>query len=490
MAQFGKEQIENKSLTGASFNANLSFYDEMVNYSIGEIVYWNLNTYTANTNIIGGAEGDLTNAPNLSVNWDLNESVMYNITNSVSQTFTNTRIDILLDTVLNASSYFTLNSLTGEVTCTKAGDYLVAVSVNIGIGNTSTSRSGSNTFTLIDKDDGNGYTDLLKVNGYHREEPIDADTGANFLVVSLDVGYKLKTQTIRYNGGALLETEVQGIKMLILNVGSVGGKGEKGDQGIQGVTGASGDLNLQGTWSGTFNSGLGYDENMVVEYNGSAFYSIVNSNTNNPGTPAVPNAGWILLCSKGQDGAGSSIIFQKNGVALPNSPHQTVNFIGDVTVTDAGGGVAEVTIPNRPIYVRYGKSNTQVVTATEALIEFDDDLRIHPDITKNIAGTRFTANRDINLDINYSINQLSGADDNARNTIIVYIKVNGVRLNYTQGSAYNRGVNYHKNATANGSGIYLELNSGDYIEVFFISDDDIQSPDIGNSETWITMKEV
>jgi hypothetical protein len=69
--QVKAQNILDHSLTGASFRSELRYYVETVNYSQGARVTWAGREYTANTSITGGTEGDLSNAPNVSTNWDL-----------------------------------------------------------------------------------------------------------------------------------------------------------------------------------------------------------------------------------------------------------------------------------------------------------------------------------------------------------------------------------------------------------------------------------
>jgi hypothetical protein len=62
---------------------------------------------------------------------------------------------------------------------------------------------------------------------------------------------------------------------------------------------------------------------------------------------------------RGHDGAtgatgatGPTITLQDDGVPVPGAPHNTQNFIGaGVQVTDAGGGVADITIPGGPQFI-------------------------------------------------------------------------------------------------------------------------------------------
>jgi len=69
--QIKAENILDHSLTGASFRNELRYYDETANYSQGARVTWAGREYIANTNITGGEEGDLSNAPNISSDWSL-----------------------------------------------------------------------------------------------------------------------------------------------------------------------------------------------------------------------------------------------------------------------------------------------------------------------------------------------------------------------------------------------------------------------------------
>lgn len=87
------------------------------------------------------------------------------------------------------------------------------------------------------------------------------------------------------------------------------------------------------------------------------------------GTYVLPanGSGLMLFTSrgpkgdKGDTGSGSSITLEDEGVPVPNTPHSTINFTGNVSVSDAGGGEATVDIP-APTFgsgYQYGSSDTQ-----------------------------------------------------------------------------------------------------------------------------------
>ena len=53
---------------------------------------------------------------------------------------------------------------------------------------------------------------------------------------------------------------------------------------------------------------------------------------------------------QGIPGSGTTITVEDEGSPLPNTPHDTLNFTGDlVTASDAGGGTADIDIPHRDV---------------------------------------------------------------------------------------------------------------------------------------------
>jgi len=352
MPQIQRHQLENNTLTGASFDRGLKFYDETETLTVGETRLWNGTEYIVTSAVTGGIEGDLSNSPDLSSDWDEVKAAVYSARPSTSQTFTNARVTVNLDTERRPNTEFTLSS--GEITFNKDNEYIVSVTSSIKT-NSGTSRSGSNTFLQIDT--GTGFADVpsFMISGYHRTSGAAEDTGSLTIPLTVSVGDKLRIQVIRYTGSDTMVTIPDGMNITIFN-----SKGSKGLRGSKGDPGADGDMTWEGVWSATFNGGSGYDTNMVVQYQGSAFVCIASGNTNNPGTPASPNIGWELHAEKGADGAGATITVQDNGSNVPNTPHGTLNFTGDITVTDAGSGVVDIgmTIPKNIYMVPiFGEEN-------------------------------------------------------------------------------------------------------------------------------------
>ena len=87
--------------------------------------------------------------------------------------------------------------------------------------------------------------------------------------------------------------------------GATGPRGLKGDTGPEGPPGI-GTMGPQGpkgdsfVFKGEYSSVIEYYENEVVEYNGSSYISIINSNSNNQ--PNISPDEWTLMVSKGDTG--------------------------------------------------------------------------------------------------------------------------------------------------------------------------------------------
>ncbi len=75
--------------------------------------------------------------------------------------------------------------------------------------------------------------------------------------------------------------------------------------------------------------------------------------------------------AQGVPGSGTTLNIQDEGVALPNSPHDAVNFIGaGVVASDAGGGVADVTIPGGGVstFQATALGSTTTTSGTDVLV--------------------------------------------------------------------------------------------------------------------------
>ena len=65
--QLSNTQILEGSLTGADLTEGIGIYDETTDYIISDVVLWQTTRY--NCNVTGTAGGDLSNAPDISLDW-------------------------------------------------------------------------------------------------------------------------------------------------------------------------------------------------------------------------------------------------------------------------------------------------------------------------------------------------------------------------------------------------------------------------------------
>ena len=465
--------------TGFNINSGVGIWDETANYIAGDTVFWDIGTFTANTTITGGTAGDLSNSPDSSTDWDKTSNPIFSAYPTSDEAFSDTRINVTFATERVSSEIAHLNA--GEIILDSSGDFFISVTSS----NTEPSgsnRSGSRTFLQLDT--GSGFADVtaFQISQYHRGYSNGEDTGNQIVLLSLNKNDKLRVQTVRYIGSGLLSTIADGYSINIWSpsFGVKGSKGDKGDKGDAGADGADGDMVWRGPWSaGTYN------ENDVVERNGSSYVCTQNGNTNTP-----PGTGWDLLVEKGTDGSGTSLNIQDDSVTLPNTPHSTLNFKGIIGATDAGSGVADIEI-TKPSLVLFGMTGTQTVTTAAQDLLLDATIKADTNAFTLVTTTGvITAQRAINVKVSYNVFMTLDSGDTARNTVRAKIQKNNLDVNYTQSAAYSRGYAYDPHANCSIPATYITLAQNDTLKIVIDRDDDVQSPVVGSSQTWITIEEV
>ena len=140
---------------------------------------------------------------------------------------------------------------------------------------------------------------------------------------------------------------------------------------------------------------------------------------------------------QGVTGSGSTIIVEDEGSNIPNTPHSNLDFVGaGVTVTDAGSGVATITIPgggtaNIAQYRQTGNLtiNTSATTVVLNANDFEDSnyTRSGENITINTAGI---------YRISYSI--FFDTNTNARRSCEGWVEQNTTGIVPSRASAYAR----------------------------------------------------
>lgn len=81
----------------------------------------------------------------------------------------------------------------------------------------------------------------------------------------------------------------------------------------------------------------------------------------------------------GAPGAGSTVNVRDEGTLVPNSPFDSINFVGDgVTATDAGSGQVDVTIPGanpKAMFLAHNGVTTQTLTGTAVTALYNTSVR-------------------------------------------------------------------------------------------------------------------
>jgi hypothetical protein len=189
----------------------------------------------------------------------------------------------------------------------------------------------------ISDDNGSNWSNIANstVWTYNRTTGAGVSTGAVDLPLDLTAGDLIRVQ-MACTTSTNVESDPTACNLTVFTVGSVSGpKGEKGDTG---ATGAPGDI----IWTGPYDSSRTYQIHEAVEYLGTSYVSTANDNTE---TPSDTASNWDIVAKKGSAGSGSNINVADEGSNIPNTPHDTLNFIGDsVEATDGGNGTANITV--------------------------------------------------------------------------------------------------------------------------------------------------
>jgi len=165
---------------------------------------------------------------------------------------------------------------------------------------------------------------------------------------------------------------------------------------------------------------------------------------------------------QGPTGSGSNIIVEDEGSTVSGGPHSNLNFVGSgVTATDAGSGVATITIPggssaNIAQYRQTGNLtiNTSATTVVLNANDFQDSnyTRSGSNITINTAGV-YRISHSVYFDTNA----------NARRTVDAWVENNTTEIVPSRSSSYSRNNN---DDTANSTAtFFVQLAATDVVRL-------------------------
>jgi hypothetical protein len=332
--QIRREDIGNQELTGASFDPAMDLYNETVNYNSGDLVIWKTDTYQANKAITRTTEGDLSNNPEVSSDWDKIVPINFVVVPSSTQSFTTTDTVLALDTVVIADPFtrVELDTANNALKFNISGNVMIEYSYTAK--SETTTRTESTCWLEISVDGGSNWSKIGNSTSYAYHRTTGAGATTATMLVPLEVNTDDLIRLVMVNNtDNSIKTVLGSNKVTVFTTSGVSGpKGDKGD------TGQPGDI----IWTGPWDNNRTYNDNEAVEYLGSSYVSTANNNTETPSDTAT---NWDLLASKGDSGSGTTITVADEGTNIQNTPHSTLNFKGDiVTATDAGNGIADITI--------------------------------------------------------------------------------------------------------------------------------------------------
>jgi len=277
MGQIKNHQIENNTITGASLDSNIGIYDETKVYVVDEKVFWKATLYQCTIDVVPTIESDLTNAPDLSANWKLEDEIIpfdvtslpscvFNIDASENATFGTT--GSLIDSWASIDNGV---SATGTALTTNRPTLLSSILNGLDV----VSFTGTTELTYGDvqlQNTGLHVFALCKRIGQYKATSGGICTGIGNSLSDLMVG---DTQSSNNFTGQIAQIVVFSEKLSEANATLVRDEFQRkwgiGTQNVYNVT--SGDWIWRGLWSPG-----SYLMNEVVRYNGSSFVALQDTN--------------------------------------------------------------------------------------------------------------------------------------------------------------------------------------------------------------------
>lgn len=140
--------------------------------------------------------------------------------------------------------------------------------------------------------------------------------------------------------------------------------------------------------------------------------------------------------NKGDTGSGSNITVQDEGTSVTGTPHDTLNFVGSgVTVTNAGGGAATVTVPgSAPNIAQYRNTAAQTINTSSTTLSFNATDYEDSNYTRSGSSIRF------NVAGIYKVSYTINWDTTNRNrrTLTAWAELDGVEIVPSRSNDYAR----------------------------------------------------
>jgi hypothetical protein len=164
---------------------------------------------------------------------------------------------------------------------------------------------------------------------------------------------------------------------------------------------------------------------------------------------------------KGDTGSGSTITIQDEGSTVTGGPHSTLNFVGDgITASNAGGGVATITVDAATKQAFHSHNNTTTQTLTTAFVTAIVGTDIRSDAIFSNTSGEVTVSKTGNFLISYDITGDSGGQ---RSSMECVLQVNGTDVPGSFAYGYHRSSSNGEDTAS--ATVLRALTSGDVVRV-------------------------
>ena len=213
--QVPARNILDHTLTGASFNPLLNYYDETYNYLIGDKVFWNNKLWQAIAAITSTIEGDLNNNPELSGDWAQVLKTSCRFYPLSYQSFAASPIVVDFNKVALSHTNVTLASKI--ITILEAGVYII--SLNMTFHHTNNSRTVANSYLELSTDSGATWNIIVnsEIFSYIRMQADDQSTSTLTIPVDLGANAKIRVMT-KAHDFATIRTLPNGCNISIIGI--------------------------------------------------------------------------------------------------------------------------------------------------------------------------------------------------------------------------------------------------------------------------------
>lgn len=217
MGRIDGKQLKNNDLTGSNLNRGIGIYDETESLIAGQKRFWNGQTYQTNTSITGVERDDLSNAPDISTDWDSLESLGLGFFSAYNTTSQSIPANIKWLGVFEYDSSTFMHSTTVKpenITIGIQGKYHIHIDITNYI---SSGTKASESKGIVKINTGSGWSSINGTSCYmlHNKSGQSLSTGSIDFIYSFNAGDKIRIRTTKVSGTSTLKTVLKGCRILL-----------------------------------------------------------------------------------------------------------------------------------------------------------------------------------------------------------------------------------------------------------------------------------